>query len=538
MKGKKLCFGLLLLSFIMVGSLSSVSSTYSLSHDYNGIPFLTPIIPLKYTTVDGRDSIDWNSTITSVTQLHRSDSYFTLGIYNNAWDESMSNISLAYNLSYMKLRYNSESSNCLYYTDYVSPLFYINKSDSSFTLRNSQSPFTYFYPSQFVGSNLSSDLGFDPSSYCNHRDAFGSLNQPQFSSNPLPAGSFNCGFSSGTTCQGMQDFRQFVRTEFLPDYWFSTDGFYVHSTAIDTDSGVHYNHSFSLKDLFNTEIKSFSSLTLPLFDYDGYFWDSSNLYEGRPLEWRGVFEFDGSFEWNPNVSDSSSRFQIFAEIPVSPYSLTIPCTTNLRTLPDLGVTQLEYSCSTVLEQDYPWLIPRLSILGPIIPDSGGSRDYVWKTDADWRFGHQLLITDNDETPGTSFNSDLHGNNIPGDVNSEPDNNLDWFSSLTLMFDFSTFNPFAGIFNLFTHSNNCVQIPILAGMLHAQESTYCSWFPSSVRAVLTPVFGLSSVMLIFGFFVRWLSGSSGNFFEDSGHLEPPGTSAQNGTVSKHGWRRVK
>lgn len=76
-----------------------------------------------------------------------------------------------------------------------------------------------------------------------------------------------------------------------------------------------------------------------------------------------------------------------------------------------------------------------------------------------------------------------------------------------MFSFTFLNPFIGIFELFNDSG-CVSIPTIAGMVGSDETTYCPWFDSSVRNILTPVFGLSSMILIFGFAVRWL-GSSGD-----------------------------
>lgn len=74
-------------------------------------------------------------------------------------------------------------------------------------------------------------------------------------------------------------------------------------------------------------------------------------------------------------------------------------------------------------------------------------------------------------------------------------------------NFQLFNPFASLFSLFVPSDGCVQIPTLAGWLHSESSTVCSWWSPSVRNVLTPVFGISSMMLLFGFIVRWLNGSS-------------------------------
>jgi len=81
-----------------------------------------------------------------------------------------------------------------------------------------------------------------------------------------------------------------------------------------------------------------------------------------------------------------------------------------------------------------------------------------------------------------------------------------------IFNFSVLNPFEPLFQLFS-PNDCVDIPTISNMVHSEDSKYCSWFPSSVRVLLTPVFGFASVMLLFGFVVRWLGGSEIIRFSD-------------------------
>lgn len=83
---------------------------------------------------------------------------------------------------------------------------------------------------------------------------------------------------------------------------------------------------------------------------------------------------------------------------------------------------------------------------------------------------------------------------------------DQSSKLSSLFSFTAFNPFSGLFGLFTGSG-CKPIPTIGKMLNNPDATYCPWFPDNVRSILTPVFGISSMMLIFGFFIRWLSGSN-------------------------------
>lgn len=82
---------------------------------------------------------------------------------------------------------------------------------------------------------------------------------------------------------------------------------------------------------------------------------------------------------------------------------------------------------------------------------------------------------------------------------------DQSNKLGNLFSFTAFNPFSGLFGLFT-GGGCKPIPTIGKMLNKPDATYCPWFPDNVRSILTPVLGISSMMLIFGFFIRWLSGS--------------------------------
>lgn len=82
----------------------------------------------------------------------------------------------------------------------------------------------------------------------------------------------------------------------------------------------------------------------------------------------------------------------------------------------------------------------------------------------------------------------------------PNNSIyqNWWDVFTINFAF----PFQNLFTSFT-DNNCVDIPIIAGMLHAPSSHYCTWWSSSVRNVLTPVISMASLMVITGFIMSWL-----------------------------------
>lgn len=78
-----------------------------------------------------------------------------------------------------------------------------------------------------------------------------------------------------------------------------------------------------------------------------------------------------------------------------------------------------------------------------------------------------------------------------------------------VFSFSIQNPFTALFGAFTSGNTCVNIPTIAAMTNSDNTQYCPWFPDSVRNVLTPVLSMLSMMVIFGFVVKWLNGSGLN-----------------------------
>ena len=68
-------------------------------------------------------------------------------------------------------------------------------------------------------------------------------------------------------------------------------------------------------------------------------------------------------------------------------------------------------------------------------------------------------------------------------------------------------PFGTFISGFTNSQ-CVSIPILGSWLGSgSNQQYCSWWSSSIRDVLTPIFAASSMMLLFGFIIHWLRKSN-------------------------------
>ena len=297
-------------------------------------------------------------------------------------------------------------------------------------------------------------------------------------------------------------------------YWYKFDGIYLKNSAVDTQSGVHYDHRLYSSDLFGVAPGKFRRLVLPL---------SVNVETvgaipaGTSLEVKGAITFPGvapgsGFSFASDFFTSGQvRAYFDGDGAGSDYA---DCTLTTRSYGDTsgGVsTQIEYSCPIVTSSVNQYYSMSFEIA------NFGSSGYVWDTDSDWFWSGMYLVTNYDETWAGDLSMDIHASNsddIPGSATTMFDSdNADWFSSLTNLFNFSIANPFAPIFQMFTDNSDCASIPIIAGMLGSEETTYCPWFDSTTRNVLSPVLGLSSIMLLFGFFVRWLGSSSGNMFED-------------------------
>lgn len=192
-------------------------------------------------------------------------------------------------------------------------------------------------------------------------------------------------------------------------------------------------------------------------------------------------------------------------------------------------------CSYTAQTDMYYVYPSITLRG----SSGSSYNpsvFLTYDYHDVFFTGSYLITDGDDTwSGMIANSNPSGD----DMDLNPSYNQlygydnpggcvegDFFCNLSNLFNFNFSNPFAPIFAMFDPGSNCAQIPTLAGMLHSEETEVCSFFSDNTRAVLTPVFTIASMMLIFGFTIRWLGARSGNFIEDSGGIDSGGYHFEN------------
>lgn len=120
--------------------------------------------------------------------------------------------------------------------------------------------------------------------------------------------------------------------------------------------------------------------------------------------------------------------------------------------------------------------------------------------------NQTIINQNNQL-NNSINNQTEQQNQQFQQNKQEekdreDKGNDQSNKLGNLFSFTAFNPFSGLFGLFT-GGGCRPIPTIGKMLNKPDATYCPWFPDNVRSILTPALGISSMMLIFGFFIRWL-----------------------------------
>lgn len=501
-------------------------NSYSLEYSYKGIPWTnSPLPDDSCLTLDLNGKYVFDSTGTcgdghTTVASSRFSIYFMGDAYNSSLLEGLD---IKSSQSYLIFDNNGDYTNVL-------PIFTRPYSSSlDHTVGVTVVP-------EFYSLHVFNDSFLDPL-FISFNSPFGTKNLPNFNLNSVPyppqansvltcrtvgvaySGSSQWNNANGARCPGVWNLREYVDDQIL-NYPYSSDGFYRYSSAISVD-GTSYSNTFSFTDLFNFNIDKFSLLKLPLADMDsGYFYDYNNIYYGRSFDFNGSFQFDGNFQWHSDI-EQTGTFAVYLDGLDRDSGEVVgdvfDCVAN-NTVVD-GYNLLQYSCSGTLSYNYLYLNPTLIIANNFDDNNLDGYDYVWVTDDNWRFYTSYVVTDDDNTPGGSFNEHLTGGgSIPGDANDLiPGATVDdFFASLVHLFNFDFINPFAGIFNLFSDQTACASIPTIASMLNSSETQVCPWFTSNIRSIVTPVLGLSSMMLLVGFIVRWLGSSSGNLFEDSRH----------------------
>lgn len=309
-------------------------------------------------------------------------------------------------------------------------------------------------------------------------------------------------------------------------YWYAYDGLYLFD--YDTNNGLNRQSKLNFSDLFKTNDNPLTysipeSMTLNTLPIGLLFPTQDTISAGSSIIVKGEYWVDGDSTTPASYGGTHSILvrgflDSIRYANDSPSSFTINCSD--RVYLDNGINFREFYCSGTSPYTFDTHYP----VGLTFRSSPGQDSYSWYMENANKFVIDSfnVITNNDTTDGGLLNPSVSGGetiNAPGNINSQLYHpgveSADYYQSLVDQFNFSFTNPFQPIFDLFTNGDACTQIPILAGMLNSTETEYCPWFDANTRNIVTPVVALSSVMLVFGFLVRWLGASSGNLFEDGG-----------------------
>lgn len=358
--------------------------------------------------------------------------------------------------------------------------------------------------------------------------------------------SWSGSFSDYEKCMFEEPFPSFKSTSFpliqfeslssyLP-YRFPFNAAYLKSSY--SENGFDVQTKFDFSDLFYSDGISkipnvhFTKIDIPL--------GISNLHfsAGDHVEVKGRFFLDSDdvnnvFTLDPNSTLTLQTtllrdFNTYRSAPAASNSPTsVSCTMSSYLNPNEGEARYiwEYSCPFDMTAETNLSGYTLQFRGPSHGSPSFDPIFTYDDIFLWIYESSTVVTNYDtssDPSGSKFQYfEFLGNKehyAPGYAGKVPEdiiqNGVNYSSSLTNLFNFSLLNPFSGLFGLFSDSNSCASIPTLAGLIHSNETQVCPWFPSDVRSILTPVIGISSMMLVFGFVVRWLGSSSGNFFDDS------------------------
>lgn len=290
------------------------------------------------------------------------------------------------------------------------------------------------------------------------------------------------------------------------------------------DEGSLYSMSVPLT--LSDNFKKIPSGTLLEWDF-GLTQSTANGFSYLSPDLEAVFDFS-YFTADPDTSSFDTFYNSYRSTLSTDNPLTRPVCTIDRDYrfftkdPEMWEQFRGFNvhCSYTAPSDLYYFSPILFLHSTVANDPILNYDYEH-----FYLGASYLVTNGDPTwSGEYANPEPTGDNLteaPGyhQLYGYPDQphgcvEGDWVCNLGNLFNFNFINPFAPIFALFTSSNDCVSIPTIAGMIHSEETTVCPWFDSTTRSIATPVLGISSMMLIFGFAVHWLRSSSGNLFEDT------------------------
>lgn len=145
---------------------------------------------------------------------------------------------------------------------------------------------------------------------------------------------------------------------------------------------------------------------------------------------------------------------------------------------------------------------------PYTRDNTWSGEYIIQDLHSIRF-NCISATCHDQSVITSKNSiNSHNKQVSG-WDFGGNNGSSWFD----VFKINLIFPFSSFFSSLT-DDRCVDIPTIASWLHTSQSHVCTYWDNNIRTTLTPVFMSLASLILFGFIVSWLKGSSSNAFRDN------------------------
>lgn len=417
----------------------------------------------------------------------------------------------ARNTSYLLTKYNSSSNKCVYDNSYRNPGYEFSSDGRTISYSGDFYPIFSTYDSNIT---LPTDdlLCRTSYPYGYHSDLF-DLNIPEYDTSSTP-------------------FDKSISVSSMTPYNYMFNVLYFNGSRIV--DGVEYSSNFDLSEMLNPlhvddstpnviyYSDKLSSVSFPIN------FDSS--LEG--IDSGTNIVISGSLNFNSSLSDEDySHIRIGSRFNYNGSNRDLSCSTSVESF-SLTSTKLSFICNIVAPVTVN--AGHYAFNFRIYTDSILSRPLT-SNNQSITFNDFSIILNDDSTSGGYGGFGQTGsfpNVAPGIPDTDPEQ-ADWFSSITNMFGFDFINPFAPLFEMFSNNNSCANIPTIASMIHAENSQVCPWFDSTTRNIVTPVLGIASMMLVFGFAVRWLGSSSGNMFTDSANEEVSNQGGRWGHYKKGG-----
>lgn len=415
---------------------------------------------------------------------------------------------------------------------------WMTNDDNDFSIRLKADDYYYY------------NLRFDDSKciYSNHHSLNGSTNSAisnysfpyflrptddSFSMSDFPSGNYICNTDSHVPNLDIDSippysFGQPNLRSYVP-YRFDHNSAFLRSTV--SKDGLNQSAKLDMTSLAGSRPLPgyFHFLDFPI----GY--STKFFASGSTLEFKGEWLFDsgtGSEELyvNPNgtVTLTAVFYRDYSAYLTHNASSSIYRVVNVNCSFSKSQNPNPDEAPWIFSYDCPVTVPIDSSLSgfTILFDGGDTSDHISRPFLmigylrSWLIDSSIVITDGDDSSASSDDS-FFANVFIGNASNAPgyagnSGIPDYDSSLSNLFDFSFLNPFQSIFGMFSGGDNtCVHIPTIANMIYLEDDTVCPVFSSDIKSITTPIISLSSMMLLFGFAVRWLGARSGNFIEDSG-----------------------